>query len=347
MPDARLFKLLLHHARATFFPAIPVVRHSGPEGSIIVAGIRRWTSYLPGRFFPRGCHQEFLGNVFSWQLPAMLRRHAGTTDLRVARLDELSTRYFPVGSGVRVPEWIRMVADVPRDGAGATSHSMHEDLRRTRNNGLTWRVGRESADLHRHIERDYIPHTRARHGADAFVQGAGALRRAFRRGGVMWIEADGRELASSLFEQEGDTLTLWSVGCAGGDADLMRKGALAAVYQFSFDCARAEGVRWVDMRGCRPSPRDGLFVMKQKWGGVAQRHDGIVHEWLLHWETPNAAVRRFLDRTPLIFRDGDGLSLLESGADAPVAPLPSGLLRRYQPGPSGSVDLREMPMPSA
>jgi hypothetical protein len=82
--------------------------------------------------------------------------------------------------------------------------------------------------------------------------------------------------------------------------------------------------------------------VKQKWGAVVQHHDVVVHDWVLCWRTPDGAVAKFLDQTPLIFRDGDSLSLLQGDGVAVAGPLPAGLRRRFRPGRSGPGDLVEV-----
>ena len=62
--------------------------------------------------------------------------------------------------------------------------------------------------------------------------------------------------------------------------------------------------------GCRPCPADSLFFVKQKWGAEVREHGEIAFEFLIHWESANDRVVRFLEKTPLIFLEHGGLSVI-------------------------------------
>ncbi|KPK15942.1 MAG: hypothetical protein AMK69_26615, partial [Nitrospira bacterium SG8_3] len=59
---------------------IPVVLLRGPTnpsgqiGTLLVAGHDPWVGYLPGRFFVGEPQRERVGNVWAWDLPAVLHR---------------------------------------------------------------------------------------------------------------------------------------------------------------------------------------------------------------------------------------------------------------------------------
>ena len=76
-----------------------------------------------------------------------------------------------------------------------------------------------------------------------------------------------------------------------------------------------EGCAHLNLGGSRPSLRDGLLRYKAKWGAILDVQREPLYWWLVSWKRLDGAVAEFLSGTPLIFRDGNGLSGLASCAN--------------------------------
>jgi hypothetical protein len=305
-----LTKQVLHCLRDNVLPIIPLAVCEGSGGKMLVAGEERWTRYFLQKFHGKEWSRKELGRFRGWQLPALLRRHRGRADVTLARLDPISIRMFGAQGFLQVPEWVRMVAPVPAQDTRFTSSSARRDMQVIRKNNLKWRVTHDRRELEKHLGKDYYSYTRFRHGDDAFVQPRSVVHRAFKRGGLLIVENGSEPVAGLVFEKRGRTLQMWTLACAESNEAHLAKGALAAVYAFCFDLARTQGLEFVDMRGCRPSPADSLFFVKHKWGAKVRDHGETAFEFLFDWKEVNAAVRSFLEKTPLIFRDAGHLSVL-------------------------------------
>lgn len=287
-----------------------VARGSGREASMLVAGPPHWTRYLPGRFFADTPRRDAIGHVTIWQLPRALRRLRTTADVTVARVDRLSARLLFDDDWLRIPDWVGARLPLPVDVAALarTSKSVAEDLRKSRRGGWTVEVSRAQADFGPFYERMFVPYTLARHGAEAYVKGFHHLQRSFRHGGILWLRRDGQPVAGELFERVGDTLVLQAIGVAGGEMALRQQGAVAALYVHIIEHAQRTGCTAIDMRGSRPSLADGLLRYKAKWGTVLYDRNDDPHLSLLQWNRLDGAVAGFLAQTPLLIRDGEGLS---------------------------------------
>jgi hypothetical protein len=167
----------------------------------------------------------------------------------------------------------------------------------------------------------YLPFARRRFGEDAYLRNPQRLRRAFRRGFVLWVESGTQRIAGGLFRREGDALRWMASGTADGDLEPAERGALSALYLFALEAAQREGAARLDLGASRPSLRDGVLVHKRRWGGRLVACDDVHHDLCLRWRRFDERIARFLERAPLVFRDGDGLSALtalppEHGATA-------------------------------
>jgi hypothetical protein len=322
-------KTSLHCAADNTLRRVPLVLYSGTAGSMLVAGEERWSRYLPDRFFGSGPRESrHLGSYWTWQLPRVLQRWRDAADITVARADRMTARLFPTAEYLRVPEWIRMVAPVPASNHDFKASSVRSDMRVVKKYKLTWRVSHDANELATHLDRDYYPYTRLRHGDDAFAQPPHSIKNTFRKGGLLWVEREGEPIAGLVFEQEPPVFQMWTIACVEADEGLLRQGALAGVYLFSFECARSLGLTAVDMRGCRPCLNDPLFFVKRKYGAVAADKPDTIYDLLVRWNTATPAVMRFLAESPLIFRDGNGLSAVHADRVTPRQKLLAPGLRR-------------------
>lgn len=317
---------------------VPLVLHRGAAGSMLVAGAERWSYYLPSRFFGREPRKrQCLGNYWAWQLPQALRRWRDAADITVARVDRMSAALFPTAEYLRVPDYIRMVAPLPALNLDFPSSHAQRDLRHIRSKRLTWRVSHDTSDLQKFIEQDYPPYIRTRYEDVAHCRSARFLHRVFRRGGLLSVEQSGDPISRLLFAPEAGTLSMYCLACVGGNKALLKQGALSGLYAFSFECARSLQLTGVDMRGCRPCLHDGLFRFKRKWGAAAGLHTENVYDLLVRWTTATSAVIRFLAESPLIFRDGDGLSAIHADRISPRDQLLTpGLRRLVTPRPDAA-----------
>jgi hypothetical protein len=285
---------------------------------MLVAGAAQWSDYLVRRFVDAGqqasdSHRtERLGAVHVWRLPAILERWRGEVDLVCARVDVLSSHWFPRDRYFHVPAWIRLVAEVPPSGArfGSKQARRYEAL--VARHRLGWRVSHALDDLDTFYHRDYVPFIRRRHGDGAGLRSRQWLQRRFRDGGLVWVEREGEVVAGLVYDVRGKVLRRLASACARGDEHSLEIGGISATHLAAFEIARSLGCKSVDLRFCRPSPADGLFQVKRAWGGdfVDNRTDAHDYDFLVGWSRTTPAVLRFLSATPLIVRHRCGYAAL-------------------------------------
>jgi len=316
---------------------VPVSVLRGPAGqsgrlaTMLVAGAESETGYLPERFFNAIPQRELLARAPVWQLPKLLARLEPAADLVVARVDRHFAARFAPADYLAVPDWVSSRLALPVDVAllARGSRSVAEDLRRMRRYPTVVEVSHDEADFAHFYHGVYVPYIRSRFGSAAYVRSILALRRAFARGGILWLRRNGARVAGDLFERHGDTLNLLALGIASGDLGLRREGLLSRLYVALMTHGAREGCRHLNLGGSRPSLRDGVLRYKAKWGAILDVPREPLYWWLVRWKRLDGAVAEFLSRTPLIFRDGNALSGLAFCANgAPEAGAAPEDLRR-------------------
>lgn len=290
-----------------------VALHGGQPATMLVAGRTKRVRWLAARFFAGEPAREPMGHVPAWRIARTLRQARATADLAVVHVARVSAARLGLGDDyLPVPDWIGMRLAAPFDLAKLAhrSRSLADDLRRIRQARWTSEISHRAADLAAFHGGMYAPFTRIRHGPEAHVQPLRRLRRAFRRGGILWVSRDGERVAGCLFERRHDTLAAVALGVVRGDPARMKEGAIPAVYAQLIELARSSRCADIDFRGSRPSLDDGLTRFKRKWGAAVYDRPDVHSTTLVHWNRMNPVVEAFLAHTSLVFRDGGGLSAL-------------------------------------
>lgn len=292
--------------------------YSGRPWVILMAGSQSVIDNVSHRFFACPPQREVVGSLPLWRLPSTLKRLGASADLVIARVDRLSARLFFRTNYLVVPESIGSWLAVPDDPnkAARANHSLSEDLRRIRREKLALEVSHTQPDCEVFYHAMYVPYMRRRHGELAVVRSLPQMRRAFRRGGILWVLRNGQRIAGGLFYQRDDVLCPLAVGTAGGDPALTKRGALAAVYFFYIQYAHSRRCTHIDLGGSPPVLNDGLLRYKGKWGARLTAQPQTHYDYLLRWERPNEQVIAFLAHRSLIFRRHGQLAAvtaLESG----------------------------------
>lgn len=300
-----------------------VTARDGHPATMLVAGPERRVRWLAERYFAAEPVRERLGHVPAWRLARTLRRMKSRADVTVARVSRVTADRLGVGEDyLPVPDWIGMRLHAPFDLAAIAhrSHSVADDMRRVRRAGWTAELSHRAADFIPFYRDMYAPFVRARHRTEGLVRPARQLRRVFRRGGILWVGSDQKPVAGVLVEPRRGVLDVVAMGTAGGDLRWRKAGALAAVYAALIELARSEGCSVIDLRGSRPSLEDGLTRYKRKWGASVYDRTDVLTTTLVRWDRMSPAVVEFLSSSPLVFRDGGGLSALavDDGGDDPA-----------------------------
>jgi len=288
----------------------PVKQHDQPA-SVILAGVQPWVEYLPHLFFEGPPKRDAVGKVPLWALPRTLERLAPSANLVIARLDRISARLLFDASYLVVPEWVDVWLTMPDDLAAMLSRSgsVQRDLQRVHKHGLRHEISHADADFDQWYDHFYVPFIRKRHAKYGYLVSRRRMRRYFRVGELLWVLQGGQRIAGMLIRKQGEVLHGHSLGTLDGDYTVVRIGAMAALYYYTFQYARAQRCPKVHFGGSRPILTYGDLRYKRKWGmRLVERGNSYV--FLVRWNRLDESVLAFLTETPLTFRDQGQLSVV-------------------------------------
>jgi hypothetical protein len=335
-------------------------RLEGHEGTLLIAGDEHEVYYLIQGFFKGKYQRESLGEVPIWSLGRTLKELRTTADLTIARIDRLSSRLFFGSDYLAVPEWIGTMLTVPEDpeNFARKSDNLKNDLRRVYRNRLTHLISHDEKDFDDFYYGMYVPFVRKRHGQQAVIRNFYWMRRAFRHGGLLWVQQDGHHIAGQLFRRQGSAIQLLGIGTANGEWKYVKEGAICATDVYIVKYAKNLGFKLIDFGGSRPSLNDGVLRYKRKWGMHLYDMPDNWYRYLIYWNRFNESVISFFSNSPLIFRDHGGLSAISLiNSDEPTTQSESekirrsfwmpGLRRLYMVAASGWTTVQDIPPKTA
>jgi len=328
----------------------------GHEGTLLFAGNEHEVYYLIQGFFEGKYQCESLGEVPIWSLARTLKELRTTADLTIARIDRLSSHLFFGPDYLAVPEWIGSMLTVPEDLENFTrkNDSLKSDLRRVYRNRLKHLISHDEKDFEEFYYGMYVPFVRKRHGQQAVIRNFYWMRRAFRHGGLLWVQQDGHRIAGQLFRRQGNAIQLLGIGTANGEWKHVKEGAICATDLYIVKYAKKLGFKLIDFGGSRPSLNDGVLRYKRKWGMYLYDKTDNWYNYLIYWNRFDESVTSFFFHNPLIFREHGRLSAIALvNSDEPSTQTDAerthrimwipGLSRLYTVAASGWMTVQESP----
>ena len=288
-----------------------------------------------------------------WRLRAALARRRASVDLVVARLDRLSATLALDASYVAVPEWVGARAPVPDDArqfCRAQQEPCH-NMARGRRAGLRPEVSHELRDFDDFYDRMYVPFVRAGSTATEAVvsnRAAHATLLSPRRPRV-----GGRDgaagVAGVLYRTPRDdprsgrarhAPTAISRRARDGRGLRARALRLRARPRARLHGGRLRRLAPVTDR--RPARLQGALGLR-----ASSTNRTMFYDLCLAWDRLTPPLLAFLTRTPLIFRQSDGLAALWASVDTSeigaARPVLQSLRRLYLLGDAddASTDARD------
>ncbi len=275
-------------------------------GTVLVAGQGVTIEVLARRFFEGEPECEAIGSVSLFTLPCAFARWRNKADLVIARVPRSVAGPMSRGRYLRLPEAVggRLAVPSDPDDLSDISRSVRSNVQSVLRNALTWTVSHRTEDFEFFYREIYLPFAKGRFGDLAFLRNRHSLRRQFRQGGILWIEHCGMRIAGVLFQTDGSTLRLVSLGALDDRGEARALGALSAIYLFSAAYAREKGLDWVDFGTSLPLLNDSGLMHKRSWGTILTERRESRHDLLLGWGRCGEELIRFLAATPMVIRHG-------------------------------------------
>jgi len=288
---------------------------SGQNVRLLAAGMPRWAEQVGTYFFAGAPVVENTTLVPVWRLRRHLNQRRVAADLTLVGINRVSAWLF-LGKGYLAMPPLISTWQAVSEKQPDRSHfrdSVASDLRRVKKHAFGSHLSKAAGDFDLFYEQFYKPYILGRHTTNARLTPRWMLRLVFRFGAIQWLTLGGERVAADLVMKQGRAYNLVVTGVKNGRQDLLRMGALAALYINSVSHARQMGCTRILLGSSRAFLRDGLTRYKGKWMDGFTRDDGHItanHVLLLRWNRLAGPVADFLSSAGLVHHDQSGYSAL-------------------------------------
>lgn len=290
-------------------------RVSGQEVRMIATGMPRWAAQVGPYFFAEEPVVEKTTLVPVWQLRRHLNQRQASADLTLVGIDRISARLFLGKDFLAMPPLISTWQSVPENASDSSlkRSSVASDLRRVKKQDYSSHLSKAAGDFDLFYEHFYKPYILGRHTTNARLTPRWMLRLVYAFGAIQWLTLNGERVAADLVMKQGRGYNLVVTGVKDGRQDLLRQGALAALYINSVGHARQMGCTRILLGSSRAFLQDGLTRYKGKWMDGFNQDDGHItanHVLLLRWNQLAGPVVEFLSSAGPIHHEQSGYSAL-------------------------------------
>lgn len=242
-------------------------RLTGKPVSVLWCGPIVQQAYMLSRIFSaESPNCKYLGRRPLFLLKYLLKKHdcslgvvAGPGHLlaRLRRRDDIEVSWW-IGSEVEIA-----AALDPDD----RPKSLKDDLRRVRNNNLTFRCVTDAESYRRFYDNYYLPTIVGSHGAAALPTDFDARWNRILNGEaeLIWVMRGDEPISGMVVCYEKPVPILRDIGIKNGDKALRKTGAITAAYYFALQRLQARGFERARLGLSRPFLNDGVLTFKEKF----------------------------------------------------------------------------------
>lgn len=271
---------------ANHFPNLSVRKLTGRDWTVVFAGSDASLPELRHLLFAdQQPVQEELKPVTLWDLAHHTRRWlSGEAHLVVCELSRIHPWRLRDSLTFTVPTWVCQTLSIsePPDRvlSGRQLHATRHRINRARRNGFGYTFSHSPSDFDYFYHRMYEPYVTDRHKERALITPYPMLkRRAFDKGGLLFVTYQGKPVAGNLCYVAGDTCYSIEGGVLDSDPQLHQLGISALIDWYTLLWGYEQGAREFNMGGSHAWCSNGSFQNKQRWRAQVTRRTGVYGTW--------------------------------------------------------------------
>ena len=299
-------------ARLLLKPYLTIYQWRGQNesGSLTVnyAGLGYAAPFIKHILFMEEPTTVEIGKVPIWRPIAL--SNSSSSDIVIVEASKHLIQRLSGRNAITLPFQLSLVLDVQgswEDVKFRFHRSVrNHELRLIRKYGYDYSVSHDDQSFYMFYHTMYLPTLNARYDKLASPMPVQEAYQHFRHGLLFLIRRDGSYVSGVICSVDRDSVNPMLIGVTNADRQLMKEGALGAVYYAMIYWANQEGFKYLNFGSCWPY-MEGVVHYKRKWGsaaGIAPRHDGK-RIWIkIQHDTP--AVIRFLNDNPSVVIDEKG-----------------------------------------
>jgi len=271
--------------------------------SIVYAGTEIHRDYFTKTAFGNSFSENFLGRVWIWKIFKVVKEKSHNCCLTVVAVDEPLCTLFRNRACFNIPFWVSTLTNISADGTlFAKRDSVKTDIRKIRNNKLSFEITHDSRQFDNFYYNMYKPYITQRHGDGAIIVEHDYMKNWFKNSELLLIKKENEYIAGAILEYKKKQAHPVYLGVKDGNFDYVKDGAVGAILYFAIRRFREKGYKEADFGGSRAFLKDGVLRYKKKRGAsqifCSSPRGGI---FFVEPLTNTPGLKAFLINNPFIF----------------------------------------------
>jgi len=195
------------------------------------------------------------------KIRSFARSNQNNHDLAIVEMTRLTRFFFRPRQGFILPRWFDTLLDVDFSLEAIGNNDTKKHIRKHR---FSCEVRTAEEDLQFFYDRMFKPYIQARHkDASVMVEYSYFLKRFRKKDSRMYfLMMDDQPVVASFNERKEGEIKFSGIGVLDGSREVVRKGAIRALYFFMLSDYKKEGIKQIGFGGTSPLLSDGLTQFK-------------------------------------------------------------------------------------
>ncbi len=278
------------------------------------------------RIFQKYDQIQYIKLVPFWRIHKYLKYETLGCDLAILELNnEYIRKYTKNETGFVLPRWVKMYMDV--ELSLSLINKDRDILRLIKKNDLSMEKGSTDEDFQFFYDKMYMPNVITRHNDGPVIEEYKIMLKEFQicDSTIYFVIKDGQRVAG-MYVQFFERPFLHALGTINGSNDVLKMGAISALYYFVLKDQMEHNVKHINIGGTSPLMKDGLTRYKLSLGAKVleyQKQDSPRLKWLPL--VNSSSVTDFLTSNAFVYIENENLYCAIFKDEAKKEPL-----RNYQ-----------------
>lgn len=272
----------------------------------LVFGDMEFSHYFANLVYSSNYEVEAFMKTVYYNIPRVINHNE--VDVIIVQADGALSRFLSRRGFLTLPK-VHFVLDIatPSEKLFARmSRLRRRNINKIKKLEFTYEITREPKKLDFFFHKFYLPYITKRHGKSAKTASFFAMKRVYRKGGLLLVKLSGKYVSGILYGKHGDKITACCLGIYEGKKQHLDEGASQAALHFLIEWSKQQGFKEIDYGLSNPFMKDGLFAYKRSWGMRVKPCGNFVYGLKVsNLDTP---VIEFLSENPLVFTESESLS---------------------------------------
>ncbi|MFO0793911.1 MAG: hypothetical protein U0586_07590 [Candidatus Brocadiaceae bacterium] len=288
------------------YPTVSLLKEGGSQNNVspsfLVAGRRRDSAFLLNKIYREEPEATRLGRMLVWKIPFLDKSPINAT---LIEADRCFSPFFARRGFFAIPEWVLFTMDIsmPIEKVTRLCMSNRNNFRKIRKYSYQYEVGFDKEKLHLFYHTMYLPYICSRHGKLTVLTTLNQMEDLLQKGELLLVKRGDKYVAGQLIYKASPVPIVSYLGVKDGNFDLVKQGAVFALYYYTILWAKEKGYTKLDFGHCRSFLNDGIFLFKKRLGMRVQRSPRKHRILYLSVKSINPYLEQFFANNPLVHED--------------------------------------------